>query len=915
MSYRLRLCIALICAGTVALCPRMFAQDAAQNNSLSSSSTTQPANPDGIHGQIQDLLKKADDEINVHGRFEQAADYARQAMELSRQASDKSSEAWAMVYLGAALGYQGRLNEAYDVAQKTLIVARESGNKKVVEQALNNLGSTSGGLGRYEESAAYFYTCLDIAREINDPVMQYMSLLNVGEAYSRSGEPEHAEGPLQQALKLAGELNHGDPKSQARSKKGTEMALLNLGGMEMARRHYATALRYFEQVHASQPATPLWAIAALQGMANATQQLGKPREAIPLFQQALALTEKSSGVQIAAITSDLGVSQEATGQLDAALASEYTSLSMVHASGGDPDAEWQIESHIGHILRAMDRNEEALQHYQESIAGIERLRSVALNTEEGRAGVLAKSHDTYTETADLLVDLHRDSDAFAIAERGRARAFLDMLALARGGLPDELTSEQAKREQALLAQVSFVQKELWKTGLTAKEEQQRKAETKAAEENLEAFQVEVRHSNPRYASIRYPEPVDVSRVQKELLDDKTALVEFLLGQKRSLVWVVSRNRLTVEFLPPRQEINKPITKYRKLLSDKASVLTLHSSLEKINRQGTALYATLLAPVRHAVPSGDKLIIIPDGSLDYLPMETLVAGLKRDAAGEIWPVYALQEYSITYGPSASALLGVRAMNSQRPQWDKALLAFGDPIMEQPRSSGQDAPALEAVRSSDTDSAAIDHPVAIPTIYDTYAERGFSLARLPFTREEVLGISRLFPVTQRQIYLGSSATENALKKENLNQYRYIHFATHGFLDETAPNRSGILFSRDPASKQIGVLQAGEVMRLRLNADMVTLSACSTGLGQMVNGEGILGLTRAFFYAGARNLTVSLWNVNDSATSALMKTFYTRLNHGASKSEALRQAKLEILKGPNLAWRNPYFWGAFVLVGDGK
>src|ERR1700758_42500 len=184
MACRVRIWIAVVFAGAFAACPRILTQDAAQSSSLSSSSVIQPAKPDAIHAQIQDLFKKADDEINVHGRFEQAADYAQQAMELSRKAGDKSSEAWAMVYLGAALGYQGRLNEAYDVAQKTLIVARESRDKKVIEQALNNLGSTSGGLGRYEESVAYFYTCLDIAREINDPVMQYMSLLNVGEAYS-----------------------------------------------------------------------------------------------------------------------------------------------------------------------------------------------------------------------------------------------------------------------------------------------------------------------------------------------------------------------------------------------------------------------------------------------------------------------------------------------------------------------------------------------------------------------------------------------------------------------------------------------------------------------------------------------------------------------------------------------------------
>jgi CHAT domain-containing protein len=147
--------------------------------------------------------------------------------------------------------------------------------------------------------------------------------------------------------------------------------------------------------------------------------------------------------------------------------------------------------------------------------------------------------------------------------------------------------------------------------------------------------------------------------------------------------------------------------------------------------------------------------------------------------------------------------------------------------------------------------------------------------------VLGIGNLYAANQRQVYLGEQAREETVKTEKLQDYRYIHFASHGFIDETQPSRSGILFSRDSHSTDDGVLQMGEIMRLKLNADLVTLSACSTGLGKLVNGEGILGLTRAFFYTGARNVTVSLWNVNDSSTSALMKAFYENLNRSLSKS----------------------------------
>jgi len=266
---------------------------------------------------------------------------------------------------------------------------------------------------------------------------------------------------------------------------------------------------------------------------------------------------------------------------------------------------------------------------------------------------------------------------------------------------------------------------------------------------------------------------------------------------------------------------------------------------------------------------------------------------------------VENFATVYAPSASALVTVRAINEQVAAPTKALLAFGDPIAP---------PAPERKTASDdgtrTALPGLDTPVT-----DEYGERGFSFTRLPYTREEVLGISKLYSAAQREIYLGDQAREETVKSEKMDQFRYIHFASHGFIDESKPGRSGILLSRDAHSAEDGVLQMGEIMRLKLNADLVTLSACNTGLGKLMDGEGILGLTRAFFYAGARNITVSLWNVNDSSTSALMKVFYENLNRGLSKSAALRQAKLTLLRGKEAAWRHPYYWAAFVLVGEGK
>lgn len=863
--------------------------------------------------EIDGLIQKADHAMNVDVQFQQCAQFAQQALDLSEKAGDKRRQAWALTYLSAAVAGQGRLAEAFEIAQRDVTVARQSGDNKILEQALNSAGGTAGESGRYEEALAYFFQCLGLARKISDRTMEYMSLLNIGEAYSRSGEPERAEEPLQESLRIAGELKHGDLHGGNPAKKATEMALLNLGSMEFARGRYAEALNYYQRVHESHPQSALWQITALEGMASAYEHLGQPQKSIELLQEAIpAAAQAASHVQSAHLWNELSQSQEETGQLDAALASENRALTFIHTKGGNPDYEWQIQSRMGHTLRAIGQDQSALDHYRMAIDGIEHLRSAALETEEGRAGVLAKTRAVYAETADLLVDMKRGADAFQVAEQGRARAFVEILAQARGGLPSELTPEQAKHEDALLARISTIQEGSWSEELSAGEKLQIKRELAAAEQDLDAFHVEVSRANPRYANIRYPAPLGVARAQSDLLRGSRILVEFLLGEKRSLVWVISRDKLTVGFLPPRRQIERQMAAYRALLSDKASVLTMQSSQAQIERSGRELYAALLGPVASAIPAGSTLVIIPDGILDYLPFETLVTGTKLVASGATEPVYLLEKFGIVYGPSASALAEVKALNAQPSKWGKALLAFGDPIAE-PIAVTQKT-QLDAVRSAGGELESDPEPVASPSAFDAYAERGFSVSRLPFTRQEVLGISSLFPASLRRTYLGQQATEEAMKMEALGQYRYIHFASHGFIDEKMPELSGILFSSDPAFRGDGVLEAGQIMRLRLDADMVTLSACSTGLGKLVDGEGMLGLTRAFFYAGARNVTVSLWNVNDAATATLMKSFYMHLKRGLPKSEALREAKLEFLTGSDAERRHPYFWGAFILSGNG-
>jgi CHAT domain-containing protein/Tfp pilus assembly protein PilF len=867
---------------------------------------TQPPPSADLAAQEDELIKKCNEQLNVKGQFKEAEESAKQALELSQKMGDKKRILVAMLYLGSAYYDQGRRPEALEVFQKTATLARETDNRKGLSRALNNIAGVLGDLGRYEESIGYLYQCLDVARALGDQPMQFTALLNVGQLYIRLGDPDKAEAPLLESLRIGRELKHSDLVSNP-SKVATEASLRLLGDMEIARERFQPALKYLDQVRASHPDNALAQIELLDSLAVAHQRLGEYQKAADVLQEAIPIAEKANSGAYPLLVANLGEAQESLGQLNEALASEDRGLTALRRTGGNSDQEWLIERRSGHIDRALARNEEALAHYENSIHAIELLRATALNTETGRASFAGRSRMVYAEIADLLYEMHREAEALEMAELGRARAFLDILAMSRSGIPDELRPEQRKREDEILAHISAVQKNLWKENISPDEERKLKAELTSAEDDLETLHLEVRHSNPRYASIQYPEPVNVSRMQKDLLDAQSVLVEFLLGEKRSLVWAVSREKLSVGVLPPRKEIEDEVSAYRKALTGKISTLTLAPSLAEIVPAGRKLYRSLLQPVENVLVGARSLVIVPDGALDYLPFETLVLPARHGASGENGPAYLLEKFSIVYGPSASALVTVRALNTGGGQQPKTLLAFGDPIVDAPTGTGKAAVGNDSSRSIAPDPET--------SLSAEYAERGFSVTRLPYTRDEVLGISKLFPAAQRQVYLGEQAREETVKTENLVDYRYIHFASHGFVDEIHPSRSGILFSRDSQSTEDGVLQLGEIMRLKLNADLVTLSACSTGLGKLVNGEGILGLTRAFFYAGARNVTVSLWSVNDASTSTLMKAFYENLNRGLSKSAALRQAKLTLLRGKEAAWHHPYYWAAFVLVGEGK
>jgi CHAT domain-containing protein len=350
------------------------------------------------------------------------------------------------------------------------------------------------------------------------------------------------------------------------------------------------------------------------------------------------------------------------------------------------------------------------------------------------------------------------------------------------------------------------------------------------------------------------------------------VVSFFTGDDRSFVFALTKEGLSTATLPGTRRLGADVAAYRDLLSSRPAAGT--SRIAALTRRADALTTSLFGPIASAINGKKRLILLPDGPLNALPFEAL--GVVR-VTGRAAPrgTWLTEQFALSYAPSASALAAL----DTRPANGTRLLALGDPLVSAPPTQTRDA--------------------SVP------------FTALPFTRIEVQKITGLFGA-DGHADLGAAATPDALTKNPLDSYRYIHIAAHAFVNTVRPGRSGIVLAPLKGDHDASILQADDVMRLTLSADLVTLSACSTALGRTVSREGVMGLTRSFLIAGARSVVASLWNVNDEATATLMERFYTQLRARKPKDEALSAARLSLIRGTNERLKDPYYWAPFILIG---
>ena len=770
--------------------PRWLAAALLTLASISARAAQVPAATSDVTARIDALLTSCD-QLLPQARFDEMAAAGQEATALSRTAEDPARRARALHCVVAGDFYRSRFTDALPIAQEAVAAADESRDATMRAITANDLASVLQSLHRDDQAIVLYAKARTAFHALGNTEREANVLRNTAQLYAEMGENSHAERFARDGARLARLHHHA--LIEAVSLEVVANVEANTGRSASATAHYTRALALGASLNI--PGLRLELLANM-GLMYVRQQAY--RKAIAVLAPEIAAARAVGGESEALMLTMIGASHLALGEWDAAAHSLTRARDLYRQFDDVAQRSWFVDVLYGRLERARGRDDAALASYRDALAAIDRVRLGAVRTEIDRASVLATRREAFVETVDLLVSMQRPTEAFDVAERYRARAFLDTLGESRDGGPP----------------------------LTV---------------------------------------LDAARTRQQL-DADTALVEFQLGEPRSFVWVVSHGDVRVASLPGQREIERLVASWRVSLTTRVSALTAERSRAQVDQQGRVLYDRLLRPVDDALAQAHRLIVIPDGTLTSMPFEALV---RRATGGR--PEYLCERVAISYAPSASALAALRA-SPPRPRRGRTLLAFGDP----------DYGGLAA------------------------------LTPLPATRDEVTAIAGLYDAADRQVYLGAAARVERMKSERLDQYRYLHFAAHGRFDEGHPSRSGIMLASGHSSTAENVLTVDEIRALHLDADLVTLSACATGLGRLVGGEGLLGLARAFFYAGSRSVVTSLWNVNDNATAALMTSFYTNLNNGLWKTEALRAAKRELMHHTRIEWRHPYYWAAFTLAG---
>jgi CHAT domain-containing protein/Tfp pilus assembly protein PilF len=799
-----------------------------------------------------------------------------------REVKAESLAASALINVGRVYDIFGEPDPALDRYREARERMRAVGDRFGEAQTLNYIGLLHQELGNSQEALADFGAAMDAFRALGNRRWLAFGLHNTGLVYQGLGEWTRAASAYEEALRLRREM--GDKAEEAATLSNLGQVYGALGRIRKALECHQRALALRREIG------DRWGEGvALTQVGRGDQALGDTAAALADFDRAVELLQAAgSRADEAEALCSRGEAYLQAGQPAKALESLTEALRLARAAGHRA-SEAQAEHGIARAERALGSLAEARTHAAAALEILETLRTRIAGTDL-RASFSALLHRVYELDLDLLMESHRagpaagwDRAALEVAERARARTLVELLSEAGVDVHQGVDPALLERRASLLRRLSAkTERALREHPKGADERAALEEERLAVLRDLDAVEAEIRERSPGFAALTQPQPLSTAGIQS-LLEPDTLLLSYSLGEERSYLWAVTSDRVESFELPGRVRVE-------------ALARKVHEELSRFDVEGrrqeaedtAALGRLLLGPVAGRLP-GKRLAVVPDGALEYVPFAALPSPEGPDAAPLI------ERHEIADLPSASALAVQRRLLARRPPAAKRLAVIADPVFDLRDSRvAARGGARSAVRSGEGDPPAFE--------------------RLPASRQEAEAIAALVPRSESMLALGFDAALPRVLGDRLSGFRVVHFATHGVIDAERPALSGLALSMVDAAghPQEGFLHLHDIYNLKLDADLVVLSGCRTALGKEVRGEGLIGLTRGFQYAGAPRVLASLWRVEDQATAALMTRFYRALwIDKLPPAAALRQAQLGV-RGQR-RWRDPYFWAGFVLEGD--
>ena len=826
-------------------------------------------------------------DCRVSGQFEQSIKYFIGAIRLARKIKSPNHEIKCLRQMSLNYWEMNNIDEFFKLNTQAQQLASMVKNRKEEGICFNNIGLYYWKFNEYSKALKYFQLSLEIAEKENILENISDSLANISLIYSDLGDYDRALDYSQRVLIIDQELKNDYDIAINLNNIGNYY--LNKGIQTQSNKYWLNAIESYNGSLKLAQKIQNKKIASIifNNIGEVFFAQKKFDLALKSYGQALKNANESSYLELISLLHNNIGNIYLKLELNKEAINYFTTAIDLALKNNNGKILWEAYYGLGQCFEKTDESSRALEYYLKSLEIIDKIRG-QIHLDTFKTGYVRNKSKVYESLINLLwrrrnkgEDESQEEKMFHFIEKAKARAFFECLTESKIDIQKKLNPEQREELNKVASRISSLYFEMTKTENAVRNKQDLKEKLSQEEDNYIRLISKMRTENPALASLMSPEPYPLEKLQTQILDDRTAVVEYYLGEQRSFVLFITKNDFGIFPLPPRQQIENSIKAYLKYLS--------FPPRDEFNGKiaATRIFKELFFPLEdQKYRSIEKLILIPDGILYYLPFETLTSPRIEPASA-----YLIDRYRVSYAPSSSILMFL-CDKRENQEFYKGLLAFGDPKYQNETHSTGGSTNGENV------------------LAEIYLSQGFAFSSIPYSRNEIKAVSKYFPTNQRSVYLGKAAREDVIKAGPHGNYQIIHFACHGFLDELQPIRSALVLTQGRKNAEDGFLQVRELYNLRLNANLVILSACETGKGTLEKGEGILGLPRIFFYSGARSVLSTLWSVNDKSTAFFMKRFYRYLAEGFSKAQALRLAKQEMIRSK---YAHPYYWAGFVLNGE--